>query len=120
MTYNREFYTIFVVDTRSIRYFCGRKPNDIETDEDKEAVIFSLTGPPCTDKPVFLQRRPLERILSADRARPVDGQPGEQQGAVDLRPQCPDCHACRVCLSAVFRAGNGRGNPRKQIRRKPL
>ena len=40
MTYNREFYTIFVVDTRSIRYFCGRKPNDIETDEDKEAVIF--------------------------------------------------------------------------------
>ena len=36
MTYNREFYTIFVVDTRSIRYFCGRKPNDIETDEDKE------------------------------------------------------------------------------------
>ena len=53
MTYNREFYTIFVVDTRSIRYFCGRKPNDIETDEDKEAVIFSLTGTPCTDKPVF-------------------------------------------------------------------
>ena len=44
MTYNREFYTIFVVDTRSIRYFCGRKPNDIETDEDKEAVIFSLLG----------------------------------------------------------------------------
>lgn len=75
MTYNREFYTIFVVDTRSIRYFCGRKPNDIETDEDKEAVIFSLTGTPCTDKPVFLRRRPLERILSADRARPVDGQP---------------------------------------------
>lgn len=36
------------------------------------------------------------------------------------RPQCPDCHACRVCRSAVFRAGNGRGNPRKQIRRKPL
>lgn len=28
------------------------KPNDIETDEDKEAVIFSLTGTPCTDKPV--------------------------------------------------------------------
>ena len=51
------------------------KQTQLETDEDKEAVIFSLTGTPCTDKPVFLRRRPLERILSADRARPVDGQP---------------------------------------------
>ena len=42
MTHDREFYTIFVVDTRTIRYFCGRKPNDIETDEKKEAVTFSL------------------------------------------------------------------------------
>ena len=38
MTHDREFYTIFVVDKRTIRYFCGRKPNDIETDEAKETV----------------------------------------------------------------------------------
>ena len=109
MTYNREFYTIFVVDTRSIRYFCGRKPNDIETDEDKEAVIFSLTGTPCTDKPVFLQRRPLERILSADRARPVDGQPdagSQQRGAEYLQ---------RFVLGAARpRGGAGRTFPARR------
>ena len=72
MTHDREFYTIFVVDTRTIRYFCGRKPNDIETDEKKEAVSFPSAVTYCIDKPVLLWRRSLERILPADRTRPVD------------------------------------------------
>ena len=75
MTHDREFYTIFVVDKRTIRYFSGRKPNDIETDEAKETVTFPITGTPRTDKPVFLRGRSLEGILSADRTRSVDGQP---------------------------------------------
>ena len=61
MTHDREFYTIFVVDKRTIRYFCGRKPNDIETDEEKEVVTFPPTGIPYADKPVFLLRDPNKR-----------------------------------------------------------
>lgn len=75
MTHDREFYTIFVVDKRTIRYFCGRKPNDIETDEEKEVVTFPPTGIPYADKPVLLRRESLEGILSVDGTRSVDGQP---------------------------------------------
>lgn len=44
MTYHREFYTIFVVDKRTIRYFCGRKSNDMELMKRRKLILFPLLG----------------------------------------------------------------------------
>lgn len=81
MTYDREFYTIFVVDKRTIRYFCG-EINELVADEKKESVTFPLVGAPCINHPAILRARPLAGILSAYRTGFVDGQRHERSLSV--------------------------------------